>query len=165
VRDLSFDLRPSVLDDLGLIATLRWYVDRQSKWTNVPAQFVPDPPEMALPPEIEVAAFRIVQEALTNALHHAQAGEVCVCLEKGDGELVVRVQDDGRGFDAEAVLRGNDEAQSLGLLGMQERAQLAGGSLEIVSSRGQGTMVVARLPLPADSAPGQAPSRREEREE
>jgi signal transduction histidine kinase len=155
VRDLSFDLRPSVLDDLGLLATLRWYVDRQCGWAGVSAQFAPDPPEMDLPPQIEVTAFRIAQEALTNALHHAQATEVCVCLEKRDRELVLRVQDDGIGFDEEAVLRADYEGQSLGLLGMHERAQLAGGQLEIESAPGQGTMVQARLPLPAPWPGGQ----------
>jgi signal transduction histidine kinase len=158
VRDLSFDLRPSVLDDLGLIATLRWYVNRQSAWAGITAQFASDPPEMDLPSEIEVAAFRIAQEALTNALHHAQAKEVCVTLWKRDEELVLRVLDDGLGFDKGAMLRGDVGGQSLGLLGMRERAHLAGGQLEIESAPGQGTMVQVRLPLPgAASGDGAGP--------
>jgi signal transduction histidine kinase len=109
---------------------------------------------MDLPSEIEVAAFRIAQEALTNALHHAQAQEVCVTLWKRDGWLVLRVQDDGRGFDEGAVLKGAGGGQSLGLLGMRERAQLAGGQLEIESALGQGTMVQVRLPLSGAASGG-----------
>ncbi|MEJ2208864.1 MAG: GAF domain-containing sensor histidine kinase [Anaerolineae bacterium] len=148
VRDLSFDLRPSVLDDLGLVATLRWYVDRQARWAGVLAQFTANPPEMDLPSGVEVTAFRIAQEAITNALHHAQAEQVEVYLEQRDGEVVLRVQDNGIGFDAEAVLRGDGGDQSLGLLGMRERAQLVGGRIEIESVPEQGTMVQVRLPLP-----------------
>jgi signal transduction histidine kinase len=113
---------------------------------------------MDLPSEIEVAAFRIAQEALTNALHHAQAKEVCVTLWKRDEELVLRVLDDGLGFDKGAMLRGDVGGQSLGLLGMRERAHLAGGQLEIESAPGQGTMVQVRLPLPgAASGDGAGP--------
>jgi signal transduction histidine kinase len=147
VRDLSLDLRPSLLDDLGLVATLRWYVDRQARWAGVTSWFVSDPAEVIIPAEIEVVAFRIAQEALTNALHHAQASEVCVCLDRRNGELELRVQDDGTGFDAGTLLRSGQVGHSLGLLGMQERAELAGGRLEIESAPGQGTMVVARFPL------------------
>jgi signal transduction histidine kinase len=150
VRDLSLELRPSLLDDLGLVATLRWYVDRQARWAGVTSRFVSNPAEVIVPSEVEVVAFRIVQEALTNALHHAQASEVCVCLEKRDGELDLRVQDDGRGFDVGTLVRNGDVAKSLGILGMQERAQLAGGRLEIESAPGQGTLVVARFPLVAE---------------
>ena len=125
----------------------RWYVDRQARWAGITSRFVSDLAEVIVPPEIEVVAFRIAQEALTNALHHAQASEVCVCLEKRDGELLLRVQDDGSGFDAETLLKDSDVGESLGLLGMEERAQLAGGRLEIESAPGQGTMIVARFPL------------------
>jgi signal transduction histidine kinase len=144
---LSLDLRPSLLDDLGLVATLRWYVDRQARWAGVSSRFVSDPAEVVVPAEIEVVAFRIVQEALTNALHHAHASEVCVCLDSRDGELELRVQDDGSGFDVETLMKDSDVGHSLGLLGMQERAQLVGGRLEIESAPGQGTMVVACFPL------------------
>jgi len=147
VRDMSLDLRPSLLDDLGLVATLRWYVDRQARWAGVTSRFVSNPAEVVVPADIEVVAFRIAQEAITNALHHAQANEVCVCLERQDSQLELRVQDDGSGFDVGMLLEDSDVGQSLGLLGMQERAQLAGGRLEIESVPGQGTMVVALFPL------------------
>jgi len=148
VRDLSVDLRPSLLDDLGLAPALRWYLDRQAQRVGFSAQFVAAPAlERRLPPHLEIACFRIVQEALTNVARHAQAQRVKVELRERDGELTLRIADDGGGFDVERALRNTAHGASLGLLSMQERATLVGGQIEIESSPAQGTAITVRLPL------------------
>jgi len=143
VRNLSLDLRPSLLDDLGLVPALRWYADRQAQRAEFTAHFSADLPETRLPPEIETTCFRIAQEALTNVMRHAQAQHVYVELQQHDGMLQLSVRDDGVGFDVEAALERAIHGASLGLLGMDERAQLAGGRLEISSTLGHGTEVRA----------------------
>ncbi len=157
VRNLSLDLRPSLLDDLGLVATLRWYVDRQAQRGGFAAQLITDPLEIYLPPELETTCFRVVQEALTNIMRHSKAHNVCVELHQREAELALRVCDDGVGFDVQTAL---DEAMggaSLGLLGLQERIWQVGGQVDIRSAPGGGTDIQARLPLSA-SASGPLPS-------
>jgi PAS domain S-box-containing protein len=146
VRSLALDLRPSLLDDLGLVATLRWYVDRQAQLAGFRARFLADPPEMHLVPELEVTCFRVAQEALTNVMRHAQAQEVEVRLRRQDGELELTVRDDGRGFDVQAALDSAVAGTSMGLLGMQERVLLASGQIDIVSAPGRGTEIQVRFP-------------------
>jgi PAS domain S-box-containing protein len=148
VRNLSLDLRPSLLDDLGLVATLRWYVDRQAQRGGFTAQLVIDPPEIPyLPPELETTCFRVVQEALTNIMRHSQAQNVCVELHQREAELLLRVCDDGVGFDVQAALGNAMGGASLGLLGIQERIWQVGGQIAIQSAPGGGTDIQARLPL------------------
>ena len=149
VRNLSLDLRPSLLDDLGLIATLRWYVDRQAQWGGFAAQLVADPAQDRLPPELETTCFRVVQEALTNVMRHSQAKNVRVEVHQQDAELVLRVCDDGVGFDVQAALEDAMRGASLGLLGIQERIWQVGGQITIKSAPGCGTEIYAHLPLPA----------------
>jgi signal transduction histidine kinase len=156
VRNLSLDLRPSLLDDLGLVATLRWYVDRQAQRGSFAAQLVTDPLEIHLPPELETTCFRVVQEALTNIMRHSHAQNVCVELHQREAELVLRVCDDGVGFDVQAALENATGGGSLGLLGIQERIWQVGGQIAIQSALGGGTDIQARLPLSArasDSLP------------
>jgi two-component system sensor histidine kinase UhpB len=152
VRDLSLDLRPSLLDDLGLVPALRWYLDRQGQRTGLVIEFDADPTEERLSPDLEVACFRLVQEALTNVARHSHASRVQVGLRRHDGELMLTVQDDGVGFDVLTTLEDAVHGQSIGLLGMQERAQLAGGRMEIDSAEGQGTLIAACFPLTTSSA-------------
>jgi PAS domain S-box-containing protein len=147
VRNLSLDLRPSLLDDLGLVATLRWYVDRQAQWAGLTISFSADPPEMSLPPEHEITCFRVVQEAFTNLMRHAQAKHVRVALRQRNGELGLTIRDDGVGFGVQAALDNALGGESLGLLGMQERVRLVGGEIDIESEPGQGTEIRVRLPL------------------
>lgn len=147
VRALSVELRPSLLDDLGLIPALRWYVDRQAQRGKFTARFAADPLPERLAPELETVCFRLVQEALTNTLRYAQAGQVEVELKLGEAELRLVVRDDGVGFDAPAALEQAARGGSLGLLGMQERAALIGGRLEIQSAPGHGAEIRAILPL------------------
>ena len=149
VRSLSLTLRPSVLDDLGLAAALRWAVHREAARAGLEAELALAPGDTRMQPELETACFRIAQEALTNVVRHAQASRVRVALDRNDGELTLTVGDDGAGFDVAAARQRAVAGESLGLLGMEERALLLGGRLEIESASGAGTTVRARLPLAA----------------
>jgi signal transduction histidine kinase len=147
VRDLSLNLRPSMLDDLGLEPALRWYTKRQAALAGLQANFRADAMEDRLDPVVETACFRVAQEALTNVVRHARARVVAVDLRKLDGHLHLFVRDDGAGFDV-AALRGQAVlGASLGLLSMEERATLTDGALELKSAPGQGTEVHAWFPL------------------
>ncbi len=138
VRRIVDGLRPVALDELGLVESLRRLVDRAP--TGGPAVRLvaegADSPAAA----VELAAYRIVQEALTNVLRHSGAGECEVCVQGGDGQLVVRVSDDGRGPAAV------DRRSGSGLETMRERAEELGGSLELLPRPGGGTVVLAVLP-------------------
>jgi PAS domain S-box-containing protein len=146
VRELALDLRPSVLDDLGLAAALRWYTDRFARTTRIETHLSVDAfPHLG--PSLETACFRVAQEALTNVARHAQARNVWVDLHVLGETLELGVRDDGIGFEAgparERAVRGG----SMGLLGLQERVSLSGGELELVTRPGGGTEVRARFPL------------------
>lgn len=148
VRDLSLDLRPSMLDDLGLLPTLRWYMQRQTQRLGAGIEIALSlPPSLPrLPSEIETACFRIVQEALTNIVRHANARRIDVTLDAAQQGIELTVQDDGLGFDVDATRRLALDGGGFGLLGMQERAELAGGQLILTSAPGQGSTVRARFP-------------------
>jgi signal transduction histidine kinase len=146
VRGLSLELRPSLLDDLGLVPALRWYVDRQAQQAGVTAHFASHGLEERLPPEIEIACFRIVQEALTNVMRHADASQVFIELRHDAEDLHLAIRDDGLGFDVPAALAAAARGESVGLLGMEERVQLLGGRIEIESAPGQGTEIRVCLP-------------------
>lgn len=143
VRELSLNLRPSMLDDIGLIQTLQWHFDRYSNQTGIHVNFKCDDFPERFPNEIEITAYRIVQEALTNVARYAQVKEVMVGLALQHKTLWVEVLDNGKGFDSS---KGLDKPTS-GLGGMQERANLVGGYLTIRSFINQGTQILAALPL------------------
>jgi PAS domain S-box-containing protein len=147
VRDLAFDLRPSLLDDLGLVAALRWYIDREAQRAGFRAAFAADLSATRLPAELETACFRIVQAALTNVVRHAQARQVGVELRQRREEVHLVIRDDGVGFDVSAVGTGRASEAHLGLQGMQERALILGGHLDITSAPGRGTEIHAWFPL------------------
>lgn len=147
VRALSVELRPSLLDDLGLIPALRWYVDRQAQRGGFTARFVAAPLQARLTSELETVCYRLVQEALTNVVRYAQARQVEVELQQREAELCLFIRDDGLGFDVAAALKQVMQGTSLGLLSMQERVSLVGGQIEIKSAPRQGTVIQARLPL------------------
>ncbi|HEV7743824.1 MAG TPA: PAS domain S-box protein [Pyrinomonadaceae bacterium] len=153
VRDLSIDLRPLLLDDLGLVAALRWYLDRYAQRTGVKADFHVELPKNAdrVSHEIETACFRIVQEALTNIGRHAQAEYVSIQLTGDKRELFLRVKDDGIGFDPNLLRTRAMRDATLGLLGMQERAHAAGGTIEIDSAPSKGTEIRLRFPTSQSS--------------
>jgi signal transduction histidine kinase len=144
VRTLAFELRPSLLDDFGLVEALRNLVTRHGERAGVHASFTATPSYARAPVEIETACFRIVQEALSNVARHAGARHIDVTLTAQDSALEVIVSDDGVGFDVEAPRTG------LGLMGMSERADFAGGRLDIESAPGAGTSLRVRFPLPRD---------------
>jgi signal transduction histidine kinase len=145
VRNLSLDLRPAMLDDLGLLAALLWHFERYTSQTGVQVLFKHvGLEEQHFSPEVETAAYRIIQEALTNVARHAEVDEVAVRLRAEEDMLDVLIEDEGSGFDAEAALAA---ATSVGLAGMNERATLLGGQLTVDSSPGAGTCVRAELPL------------------
>jgi signal transduction histidine kinase len=143
VREMSLDLRPSMLDDLGLVPTLLWHFNRYTGQTGIHVNFQYDEFSKRLPLEIETAAYRIVQEALTNTARHAQVKEVFVGLVIQGDTLWVEVLDNGKGFDVTA----EKDKPSTGLSGMRERAFLLGGFLLVESFLNQGTQIVAALPL------------------
>ncbi|MGH7895102.1 MAG: sensor histidine kinase, partial [Candidatus Binatia bacterium] len=152
VRDMSLDLRPTLLDDLGLTAAVRWYLERQARRLGCRARLTSDLSDTRLAPPVETACFRIAQEALTNVARHAGASDVRVELRRIDGELHPVVRDDGGGFDVDAARTRAVQGRSVGLLGMEERAILVGGRLEIDSRPGTGTAVHAWFPLPGVDA-------------
>ena len=147
VRRLSLDLRPSLLDDLGLAAALRWYIDRQAQRAglavDVNLEMPPDRPS----PEIETICFRVAQEALNNTVQHAQAHRITVELRQRQAGLELIIHDDGRGFDVETAREQALYGNSLGLLSMEERVRLGNGHIEIESAPGQGATIHVWLPL------------------
>jgi signal transduction histidine kinase len=146
VRALALDLRPAALDDFGLIAALEGLLERYTRQTGIAVEFVHAVAEgERFRSEVEVAGYRIVQEALTNIARHAAVSEASVMVEASDGKLHVLIEDEGAGFDLSAVHTG------AGLGGMRERVTILGGEMEIVSAPGSGTRVWAELPLEADS--------------
>jgi len=144
MRSLSLDLRPSMLDDLGLLPALLWHFDNYAKQTHVRVSFRHDGLDRRMAPDIETAAYRIVQEALTNIARHAGVDEVAVRCSVSQTRLDIQVEDHGEGFDSEATLRSYTTG---GLPGMRERAALLGGHLTVDSTPGEGTRVIAEIPL------------------
>lgn len=148
VREMSLQLHPPHLDQLGLHEALRWLVSRHRHLTGIEVEFQlhgPEGPRVA--PAVEAACYRICQEALSNATRHARAKHIAVQLRQRDGELEVCISDDGVGFDEPSTRRDMLRSGSLGLISMEERARLAGGSLEIRSRPAAGTRVAARFPV------------------
>lgn len=143
VREMSLNLRPSMLDDMGLISTLEWHFGRYTKQTGVRVNYRFDPLPARLPAEIETAGYRIIQEALTNVVRHAQVEEVFVGIAFQEESLWIEIVDKGKGFGNSKVA----DQMTIGLGGMSERALMVGGYLMIESSVHQGTKVVAVLPL------------------
>ena len=151
-RRLILGLRPTVLDDMGLLPAIRWYAESYLGDKGIKVRVDAALPVQRLPAHIEVALFRIVQEALANVAKHSQAGHVDVRLALEDGEIAITVADDGRGFDVGHALGRTGPIESVGLLGMQERARLLGGRLEIHSPDGGGTVVRVQVPLTGEAS-------------
>jgi PAS domain S-box-containing protein len=162
VRNLSLDLRPSMLDDLGLVSALRWYLDKQAQRAGFVGEFVAGPMAIRAPANLETACFRVAQEALTNIVRHAKAKHVRMELREAGGELSLFIRDDGVGFDVAAARQRAVGGGSLGLLGMQERVVLSRGRIDIQSAAGRGTEIHVRLPLVPTLPPLERRSRRRE---
>jgi signal transduction histidine kinase len=151
VHHVALELRPTALDDFGLHTTLVNYVEEWSERSGVGVDFHSTGlDEKRLPSPIETALYRMVQEGLTNVLKHAQARRVSLILRRSPDQVLAILEDDGRGFDGEAVTNSWGPRGRLGLLGMRERVALVGGTLTIESTPGRGTTIFARIPLPAD---------------
>lgn len=146
VHRLATGLRPSMLDDLGLVPALKWMAEQSAHRGGFEVSFHHEPTQTRLAPEIETACFRIAQEALTNITRHAKAKCVEINLRRHGVDLVLSVQDDGIGFDLSAMNERAQRGGNLGVLGMQERAELLDGHLGIVSSPQQGCLVQLRCP-------------------
>jgi signal transduction histidine kinase len=152
IGDIALKLRPSVLDRLGFLAALNWYIRQAAKRSNCEISLTTASVPDDLPEAVSVAAFRIVQEAVSNAMRHAGARCIDVLVSCEDRCFRVCVIDDGAGFDVQAVEHDTDPFAGFGLLGMKERARITGGSLTLQSSIGGGTRVEAEFPLSADPA-------------
>jgi two-component system sensor histidine kinase UhpB len=140
VRRISLELRPGALEELGLINAMISLCERVSKQTGIRIRRELEGPIPDLPPDVELAVYRIAQEALTNAVRHSHASEVTVSLSPSDGDLLLSVTDNGDGLPADTTAGG-------GLTGMRERAMLIGGTLDIESRPGDGVAVTLRLGL------------------
>lgn len=149
VREMALELRPALLDDLGLASALRWYADRFSARTGITAEVIGDVQRSSqIPREIETACFRIVQEALTNVACHSRATRASVAISQQGGSLQLEISDNGVGFDVEAFLSRASSLAALGLRGMQERALTVNGHVEI-TSQSRGTHIVVSIPVKA----------------
>lgn len=145
VRHLTLDLRPPMLDDLGLGPTLEWLAERYTAQTRVQVQLQHPDPAQRFPPMLELTVYRIIQEALTNVARHAATTTVSVQVWSEGEQVHVLVADQGRGFDPHAL----DPSHSSGLSGMAERVRLLGGTLTVMAAPGSGTSIHATLPLSA----------------
>jgi len=141
VRRLAVELRPKALDDFGLVPALERLTDTFREQTGLGVDFVASLGDEALSPEASTALYRIVQEALTNVVKHAQARHVSILVTRKNAAVAVVIEDDGRGFDPELP------GEGFGLEGMRERVELLGGSLRVESSRGAGTTIAVEVPL------------------
>ncbi len=147
IRNLSLNLHPSVLDDLGLVPALRWLSEHEMRFANFSVHISTDSLPDRLPDWCEHVCYRIAQEALTNISRHAHAQEVWIELWQHGGELHLLVRDDGMGFDVDAAFERSIHGGSLGLIGMRERVTLVKGAIDIESGMGQGTEIHVRIPI------------------
>jgi len=148
VRRISTDLRPGILDDLGLIAALEWQCGEFQKKSEIKCAFHSNIDDLAIEQKQATGIFRIYQESLTNVLRHAQATLIESTLKQSETEITLVVKDNGKGFDLSAVKK----KETLGLIGMRERALILGGELHIESEPGIGTSVILRIPMSAITA-------------
>ncbi|SJZ89573.1 sensor histidine kinase [Selenihalanaerobacter shriftii] len=145
---LARQLRPSILDDLGLAAAVENYIKESSKyWNEDVGLHINGLIDTTLAKEVEITVYRIIQEALTNALRYAEADNISVIINNREGNLLVIIEDDGCGFDLDEVMNSDRTQEHLGLLGMQERADLLGGELTIETGEGNGTTVYVNIPV------------------
>jgi two-component system sensor histidine kinase UhpB len=145
VRRLILELRPSGLDDLGLIPALRTYINEYTEKFNIDVDFQVTGFRGRPPSNVEVALYRVVQEALTNVAKHSVATSVRISMGCEDGWVVVTIRDNGQGFNMDEIMKLKE--RGLGIFGMRERMSTVGGGLEINTTPGQGTEVVAKSPL------------------
>ena len=146
IRNLSLDLRPSMLDDLGLIPTVRWYLNIFTKRTGIKTALKTVGLDDYRNETLEITIYRVVQESLNNVLKHAMAKNVEISLKHENSRFTGFIQDDGRGFDINKIFEANDN-KHVGLLSMKERLFLLGGTFEIQSGKARGTRINIEIPL------------------
>jgi len=147
-RRIQMALRPSMLDDLGILATINWFCRQfESTYTHIHIGQEINIEESEVPDSLRTVIFRLLQEAMNNIAKHSKGDRVNLLLRKMDGGIELRVQDNGQGFDPEEAISRVGTAKGLGLDSMRERAQLSGGSFSIESSKGAGTVIRATWPL------------------
>lgn len=148
VRKIVMDLRPSILDDLGIQATIKWFC-REFKITNSSIEITEkiDIQEEELPDDLKIVMYRIIQEALNNIAKHSRADHISLSLFRGEGSVVLKIEDNGIGLDMGKIMSQDDSWVHFGLAGMKERTELSGGSFSIVSDKGSGTVIAAKWPL------------------
>ncbi|MBK5272614.1 MAG: PAS domain S-box protein, partial [Bacteroidia bacterium] len=142
VRKISSDLRPSLLDDLGLVATMEWHLSEFEKHFNIKTSFFVTQTGMIIADKFKIGIFRIFQESLTNVARHSNATEVKVKLQQTKGKIILSIEDDGKGFDKKKTA----SKKTLGILGMKERTEMMGGEYQINSSIDKGTTVLVAIP-------------------
>lgn len=147
IREVSLDLRPPLIDELGLVPALGGYLESVSERSGIKISMRGDDDLGGLPAHVPIAAFRVVQEAVTNATRHAAARRVDIEVRRDGATLEVSVQDDGKGFDVGEAIARASAGKALGLLGMQERVGMLGGQIDISSTPGRGTRIHVRLPI------------------
>ena len=147
IRRFIQELRPPMLDDLGLLAALRWQASDLEKHSGIESVVIVEGAERRFPEEIELVIFRIVQEALSNVTKHAQAARVETRIEFGDGKTRITVTDNGRGFEMALDLADLPRSGKLGLAGMEERVRLLNGTMKVDSEPDGGTRVVIEVPV------------------
>jgi len=143
VRKIAAELRPGLLDDLGLVATLEWYCNDFTKRTGIKTNFIPGVTEDKFPQKVNICLFRIFQESLTNVVRHAEAKKIDVSLVWQNQQLILMIEDDGKGLDLDSI----NTRKTLGIMGMKERALMVGGFYNIYSTPGKGTIVEVAVPL------------------
>lgn len=158
LRKVIWDLRPTILDDLGLVPAIRWYARSNLEGAGVQVEVGRGNEAMRLPPHIETVLFRILQEAVSNILRHANAGKVSIHLRPQEGQVVLEVKDNGRGFDVEKTTGEAVTRKQLGLLGIQERVALVNGAVKVESKPGEGTTVRVNVPLHIEDTMEMEPS-------
>lgn len=144
---LIYDLRPSLLDDMGLVAALRWLSEESLSASGLHVEFRVDGRQRRLQPQLETTLFRVIQEACSNIVRHSRARKAKVALRFEEGAVAATVSDDGRGFDVHGTIGLTERRSGLGLLGMRERVELAHGAMTIRSKPGAGTEI--RIAVPA----------------
>jgi two-component system sensor histidine kinase DegS len=150
VKDFIFDLRPMMLDDLGVIPTLRRYAESFQEKNGVPVPITVTGVERRLESHIEVTVFRNVQELLQNAMNHAQATQIQIQVDMGQEQVTAVVEDNGSGFNVDDTLNGNHK--TIGLATLRERTEMLGGELNIHSNIGQGTRIEFSIPIADEAA-------------
>jgi len=148
IRRTMSNLRPSILDDLGILATINWYCrEYQEVYTEIPVEKEISIEEHEIPDSLRIAIFRVMQEAMNNAAKHSKARRLILSLRKVNGAIELSVEDDGQGFDVPGATSSPDQQTGLGIYSMRERIKLSGGIFSIESLKGKGTSVRATWPI------------------